>query len=40
MFRDKGMDSYQDMLVSLAQNPAMIYWLDNCDNHESGVNEN
>jgi len=40
MFREKGMGNYRDMLVALAQNPAMIYWLDNCDNHESGVNEN
>ena len=40
MFRDKGMGSYRDLLVALAKNPAMIYWLDNCDNHESSVNEN
>ncbi len=40
MFRENGMDSYRDMLVALAKNPAMIFWLDNCDNHESGVNEN
>jgi len=40
MFREKGMGNYRDMLVALAQNPAMIYWLDNCDNHKSGVNEN
>ena len=40
MFRETGMGSYRDMLVALAKNPAMIYWLDNCDNHGSGVNEN
>ena len=40
MFREKGMGNYRDMLVALAKNPAMIYWLDNCDNHEYGVNEN
>jgi hypothetical protein len=40
MFRDKGMGSYRDLLVALAQNPAMIYWLDNCDNHAHAVNEN
>ena len=40
MFRENGMGNYRDMLVALAQNPAMIYWLDNCDNHETGVNEN
>ena len=40
MFREKGMGSYRELLVALAKNPAMIYWLDNCDNHENGVNEN
>lgn len=40
MFREKGMGNYRDLLVALAQNPAMIYWLDNCDNHGHAVNEN
>jgi uncharacterized protein (DUF1800 family) len=40
MFREKGMGSYRDLLVELAKNPAMIYWLDNCDNHAYAVNEN
>ena len=40
MFREKGMGSYRDLLVSLAKDPAMIYWLDNCDNHSAAVNEN
>ena len=40
MFREKGMGSYRDLLVALAQDPAMIYWLDNCDNHAHAVNEN
>jgi hypothetical protein len=40
MFRDKGMGNYRDLLVTLAKNPAMIYWLDNCDNHGHAVNEN
>jgi hypothetical protein len=40
MFREKGMGSYRDLLVELAKNPAMIYWLDNCDNHGYAVNEN
>jgi len=40
MFRDKGMGSYRELLVELAKNPAMIYWLDNCDNHGYAVNEN
>jgi len=40
MFRDQGMGSYRDLLVALAKDPAMIYWLDNCDNHAQAVNEN
>ena len=40
MFREKGMGDYRELLVELAKNPAMIYWLDNCDNHASAVNEN
>jgi Protein of unknown function (DUF1800) len=40
MFRELGMGNYRDLLVALAKNPAMIYWLDNCDNHAHAVNEN
>ena len=40
MLRDLGMGNYRDLLVALAKNPAMIYWLDNCDNHGHAVNEN
>jgi uncharacterized protein (DUF1800 family) len=40
LFREKGMGDYRELLVDLAKNPAMIYWLDNCDNHAYAVNEN
>ncbi|MGH8059431.1 MAG: DUF1800 family protein, partial [Candidatus Entotheonellia bacterium] len=40
LLRELGMGSYRDLLVALAKNPAMIYWLDNCDNHAHAVNEN
>jgi hypothetical protein len=40
MLREQGMGNYRDLLVALAKNPAMIYWLDNCDNHAHAVNEN
>jgi len=40
MFRDKGMGNYRELLVTLAKNPAMIYWLDNQENHNRAVNEN
>ena len=40
MFRSHGMGNYQDMLLELSKNPAMIYWLDNNENHRDAVNEN
>jgi uncharacterized protein (DUF1800 family) len=40
MFRRQGLGSYRDLLVELAKNPAMIYWLDNNGNHRGAINEN
>ena len=40
MFRARGMGDYRELLVELAKNPAMIYWLDNYENHVGAVNEN
>ena len=40
MFREKGMGDYRKLLSTLARDPAMIYWLDNCENHAGAVNEN
>jgi uncharacterized protein (DUF1800 family) len=40
MFREHGMGNYRDLLVRLAQDPGMIYWLDNQDNHKRAPNEN
>ena len=40
MFREHALGNYRDLLVALARDPAMIYWLDNCDNHAHAVNEN
>jgi uncharacterized protein (DUF1800 family) len=39
-FREKGMGDYRELLIEMAKDPAMIYWLDNCDNHATAVNEN
>ncbi len=39
-FREMGMGDFRELLLEMAQDPAMIYWLDNCDNHASAVNEN
>ena len=40
MFRRRGMGSYRELLVELAKNPAMIFWLDNNQNHKDQPNEN
>ena len=34
------MGNYREMLVELSKNPAMLYWLDNNENHRDAVNEN
>ena len=40
MFRKYGMGNYREMLVELSKNPAMLYWLDNNENHRDTMNEN
>ena len=40
MFRQYGMGSYHDLLLKLSKNPAMIFWLDNNENHKDAPNEN
>lgn len=40
MFRDNGMGHLDTLLLKLSQNPAMIIWLDNIDNHNGAINEN
>jgi uncharacterized protein (DUF1800 family) len=40
LFRDHGMGNYRDLLLRVAQNPAMIFWLDNNENHKRAPNEN
>ena len=39
-FREHGLDSYRDLLVLVAKDPAMIFWLDNNVNHKDAINEN
>jgi len=39
-FRNKGLGDFRELLLEMAKDPAMIYWLDNCDNHADAVNEN
>ena len=39
-FRAHGLGSFRNLLVELSRDPAMLYWLDNSDNHADAVNEN
>jgi len=40
MFREHGLGSFENLLIELSKNPAMIMWLDNQDNHKDNINEN
>ena len=40
MFRDYGLGSFRGLLMQLAKDPAMIFWLDNNYNHKDAINEN
>ncbi len=40
MFRRVGFGKFNDILVELSRDPAMIIWLDNNDNHNGAINEN
>jgi len=40
MFRDHGLSSFENILIQLSKDPAMIMWLDNQDNHKTNINEN
>jgi uncharacterized protein (DUF1800 family) len=40
MFREKGLGHYKTILMEVSRSPAMIYWLDNHENHATSVNEN
>ncbi len=37
MFREKGLGNYKDILMSVAKSPAMIYWLDQNENHATAL---
>ena len=40
MFREHGMGNFRDLLLRLSRDPAMLYYLDNTENHRLAVNEN
>ncbi len=39
-FRRFGLGPFNTMLLELSKDPAMIFWLDNKDNHKDAPNEN
>ena len=39
-FRGNAFSNFRDILLDLARDPAMIFWLDNNENHEDQPNEN
>ena len=40
MLREHGMGSFDNLLLQLSRDPAMLMWLDNQDNHTGSINEN
>jgi uncharacterized protein (DUF1800 family) len=40
MFRQSGFGKFDDLLVELSKDPAMIIFLDNQTNHKGAINEN
>ncbi len=40
MLRRCGMGSFQDLLIEISKDPAMVYFLDNCLSHKDAINEN
>ena len=39
-FRTHGLGNFRTILVELSKDPAMLYWLDNCQSHKDAPNEN
>jgi uncharacterized protein (DUF1800 family) len=40
MFRRDGLGSVHDLLLKLSEDPAMVFFLDNCMSHKDAINEN
>ena len=39
-FRKVGLTNFKTILIELSKDPAMIFWLDNNENHKDEINEN
>ena len=40
LFRRHGLGNFRELLMELSRHPAMVYYLDNVDNHKGAINEN
>ena len=40
VFKFRALGDFRELLLEVAKDPAMIFWLDNCENHAYAVNEN
>ena len=40
LFRRYGLGNFRTLLLQVSRDPAMLFWLDNKDNHKDAVNEN
>ena len=40
MLRRLGLGRFDTLLLELSRDPAMLFWLDNNDNHKGAINEN
>ena len=40
MFRRSGLRRFDELLLEISRDPAMLVWLDNNDNHGDAINEN
>ena len=40
LFRNHGLGNFRTLLIQISRDPAMIFWLDNKDNHDGAPNEN
>ena len=40
MFRRLGFGNFKTLLIEVSKDPAMVYFLDNCESHKDSINEN
>lgn len=40
LFKKHGLGNFKTLLIEISKNPAMLFWLDNNENHKRAPNEN